>query len=90
MEGREPWPPRRSEAEIRRLTARVLYDFEMECRRQGWGAPAFVYDEDNDLFRWTDDRFAFSREHADWELLKKRGRLSEALYEVVARSTNRR
>jgi hypothetical protein len=27
---------------------------------------AFVFDEENDLFRWTDGRFAFSREYADW------------------------
>ena len=66
---------RRRKSELRRNAARTLYDFEMECRRQGWGDPAFVYDEGKDLFRWTDGRFAFSREHADWELLKKRGRL---------------
>jgi hypothetical protein len=34
--------------------------------------PAFVYDGERDLFRWTDGRFAFSREHADWALLRKR------------------
>ena len=59
----------------RRTLARTYYDFEMECRCQGWGDPAFVYDEEKDLFRWTDGRFAFSREHADWALLRKRGRL---------------
>ena len=57
------------------MSARLLYDFEVECREQGWGDPAFVYDEEKDLFRFTDGRFAFSREHADWELLRKRGRL---------------
>jgi hypothetical protein len=72
---RAPWQPRRSEAERRRIAARILYDFEVECRRQGWGDPAFAYDEDEDLFRWTDGRFAFSCEHADWKLLRKRGRL---------------
>jgi hypothetical protein len=39
------------------------------------GDPAFVYDEEKDLFRWVDGRFAFSREHANWDLLRKRGRL---------------
>jgi hypothetical protein len=34
-----------------------------------------VYDEEQDLFRWTDGRFAFSRDHADWALLQKRGQL---------------
>lgn len=71
----EPWLPRRSESETRRITARTFYDFETECRRQGWGDPAFVYDEENDLFHWTDGTFAFSREHADWALLRKRGRI---------------
>jgi hypothetical protein len=47
----------------------------VECREQGWGDPACVCDEEKDLFRWTDGRFAFSREHADWDLLRKRGRL---------------
>jgi hypothetical protein len=39
------------------------------------GDPALVYDEKKDLFRFRDGRFAFSREHADWELLRKRGRM---------------
>jgi hypothetical protein len=69
------WFGKRSETEQRTRKARLLYDFEVECREQGWGDPAFVYDEEKDLFRWTDGRFAFSREHADWELLRKRGRL---------------
>jgi hypothetical protein len=47
----------------------------MESRKVGWGDPALVYDEEKDLFRFTDGRFAFSREHADWELLRKRGRM---------------
>jgi hypothetical protein len=66
---------RRSDAERHRALARTYYDFEVECREQGWGDPAFVYDEEKDLFRFTDGRFAFSREHADWELLRKRGRM---------------
>lgn len=69
------WLGKRSEAARRRMHARLFYDFEVECRKQGWGDPVFVYDEERDLFRWTDGRFAFSREHADWELLRKRGRM---------------
>jgi hypothetical protein len=61
----KPWPPRRSETEKRRMLARFLYDFEMECREQGRGDPAFVYGEEHEDFRWTDGRFAFSRDHAD-------------------------
>ena len=69
------WFGKLSATEQRNRNARLLYDFEVECRRQGWGDPAFVYDEEKDLFRWTDGRFAFSREHADWALLRKRGRI---------------
>ena len=66
---------RRSETKRRKILARTYYDSEVECRRQGWGDPAFVVDEEKDLFRWTDGRFAFSRDHADWEPLRKKGRM---------------
>ncbi len=33
----------------------------------------FVYDEENDLFRLDDGRFAFSRTQADTTLLEERG-----------------
>ncbi len=42
----EPWIPHRSETELRKSRARTLYDFEVECRKQGWGDPAFIYDEE--------------------------------------------
>jgi len=61
--------PKRSEKEQWTMDAELLYDFEMECRRQVFLADlALVYDEEHDLFRFRDGRFAFSREHADWEL----------------------
>jgi hypothetical protein len=69
----------KSETYRRRSLARTYYGFEVECRAQGWGDLAFVYDGERDLFRFTDGRFAFSREHADWELLRKRGRLREGV-----------
>jgi len=71
--GRAPWPPRRSEAQRRRAECGLLYALEIEYRKVGWGDPAYVHDEEKDLFR--DGRFAFSREHANWALLRKRGRL---------------
>ena len=37
----------------------------------------FIYDEERELFRFRDGRFAVSREHANWALLRKRGRLKE-------------
>ena len=57
------------------MDCELLYDLEMEFRKVGWGDPAYVYDEEHDLFRFHDGRFAFSREHANWALLRKRGRL---------------
>jgi hypothetical protein len=60
-----PYPARRLTFT---LTKQVL-------RKVGWGAPAYVHDEEQGLFRFRDGRFAFSREHADWALLRKRGRL---------------
>jgi hypothetical protein len=52
----------------------------MFMRSVGHPDPAlFYYDEENDLFRFRDGRFAFSREWADWVLLRKRGRMIEEL-----------
>ena len=48
-------------------------DLEIEYWKVGWGDPAYVHDEERELFRFRDARFAFSREHADWALLRKRG-----------------
>ena len=57
------------------MNAELLYDLEIEFRKHDWGDPALIYDEEKDLFRFTDGKFAFSREHADWALLRKRGRV---------------
>lgn len=74
----ESWFSRPPEAEMRRLTAETFYETEMEARRQGFlEDPALIYDEERDLFKLRDGRFAFSREHGNWELLRKRGRLKE-------------
>jgi hypothetical protein len=70
---RTPWAKRRSEQ--RKRDAALRYELEMESRKRGWGDPALVYDEKKDLFLFRDGCFAFSREHADWELLRKRGRM---------------
>jgi len=47
----------------------------MESRKAGWGDPTLVYDEEKDLLRFTDGSLAFTREYADWELLRKRSRM---------------
>jgi hypothetical protein len=62
-----------SERERSRRRAAALYRFEMALREEG-EIPDFVYDEEQDLFRFPEDgRFACSREWADMELLEERG-----------------
>ena len=69
---RAPWAKRRSEQ--RKRDAALRYYLEMDSRKVGWQDPALVYGEEKNLFRFSDGRFAFSRDHADWELLRKRGK----------------
>jgi hypothetical protein len=66
-----------SASEQRTRHAALRYDLEMAFRKVGWGDSALVYDQEKDLFRFTDGRFAFSREHANWKLLRKRERMKE-------------
>jgi hypothetical protein len=51
VHGRAPWSSRRSESDLRKIRARLLYDLEIEYGKVGWGDPAFVYDEEKDPFR---------------------------------------
>ncbi len=67
--GSEEWPI--PPAELRRRQAKALYEIEMFFREEGLSS--FVYDEEKDLFRFPDGRFAFSRTHADLKLLEERG-----------------
>ena len=64
---RWPIPP----AELRGRQAKALYETEMFFRDEGLSD--FVYDEENDLFRFEDGRFAFSLTQADIALLEERG-----------------
>ncbi len=57
------------------MLCELMYDVEEEFREIGGGDPALVYDEERELFRFHEARFAFSRRYADWELLRKRERL---------------
>ena len=50
--------------------AEALYELEMMLRQMGFSD--FVYDEREDLFRFRDGRFAFSRYDADRSLLWRR------------------
>jgi len=60
-----------SDQERRRRRANALYVFQMLLREER--ISDFVYDEDKDLFRFPDSKFAFSREWADVDLLQERG-----------------
>ncbi len=61
-----------SDRERSRRRSLALYEFEMALREEG--ISDFVYDEENDLFRFPEDgRFAFSREWSDVKLLRERG-----------------
>jgi hypothetical protein len=62
-----PIPP----AELRRRQAKALYGTEMLLREEGLSS--FFYDEEKDVFRFPDGRFAFSQTHADLKLLEERG-----------------
>jgi hypothetical protein len=57
-----------------RTEAEALYRFEMILREMGLSD--FVYDEEEDLFRFRDGRYAFSRERADTKLLLERSHLA--------------
>jgi hypothetical protein len=60
-----------SDQERRRRRPKMLYEFEMALREEGLSD--FVYDEEEDLSRFPDGRFAFSREWSDVRLLEERG-----------------
>jgi hypothetical protein len=61
-----------TDRERRRRRSLALYEFELALREEGLSD--FVYDEENDLFRFPEDgRFAFSREWSDVKLLQERG-----------------
>jgi hypothetical protein len=49
----------------------MLYELEMVLREEGYSD--FIYDEEKDLFRFKDGRFAFSRTQADVKLLGEQG-----------------
>ena len=61
-----------SDQERRRRRSKMLYEFEMALREEE-EISDFVYDEKQDLFRFPDGRFAFSKEWADVKLLEERG-----------------
>ena len=67
-----------TDSQWRRRAARIRYTIETAFREEGFGDPALIYDEEQELFRFADDGvFAFSSEHANWGELRRRGWLHE-------------
>jgi hypothetical protein len=66
----QEWSESPRQLRQRREEAEALYRFEMMLHKMGFSD--FVYDEEEDLFRFRDGCFAFSREQADTKLLVER------------------
>jgi hypothetical protein len=63
-----------SDQEKRRRTAKALYELEALFAEEGITSEEFVYDQENDLYRFADGEFAFfSREYANERRLREEG-----------------
>ena len=63
-----------SDTEWLRHKVKIMYELEVVFREEGAGDPSLVFDEEKELFRFRyDGVFAFSREHANWPELERRG-----------------
>ncbi len=58
-----------STRESRSRRALIFYELEMVLREEG--ISDFIYDTEQDHFRFPDGRFAFSKEWADMKLLRE-------------------
>ncbi len=50
----------------------MLYELETGLREDGWPSD-LVYDTDHDLYRFPDGEFAFSKEYANEQRLRREG-----------------
>ena len=60
-----------SDSEKRRRGAEALYELETSFREEGWPSEEFVYDSEQDLYRFPDGEFAFSKEYANERRLRE-------------------
>ena len=60
------------ESEKRRSGAEMLYELETGFREDGWPSD-LVYDAEHDLYRFPDGEFAFSKEYANEQRLRREG-----------------
>jgi hypothetical protein len=63
------------EKEMRHRKAAVLYELAAGLEEMGQSLGEFVYDAENDLYRFADGEFAFSREHLNERRLRELGRI---------------
>ncbi len=60
------------ESEKRRSGAEMLYELETGFRKDSWPSD-LVYDAEHDLYRFPDGEFAFSKEYANEQRLRREG-----------------
>jgi hypothetical protein len=73
------WAPgaKETEAERRADFARGRFDFWKDMMDDEMGHPLLFYDERSGFFRFSDGRFALSRDRANWPALKEVGFFSQ-------------
>ena len=64
-----------SDSQMRRRKAATLYELEVLFAEQGWPTEDFVYDAEQDLYRFPDGEFAFSKEYANERRLREQGHI---------------
>jgi hypothetical protein len=57
----------------KRRRAEYLYELEQGVREMGSASEEFVYDDEQDLYRFADGEFAFSSEYANERRLRELG-----------------
>ena len=60
------------ESEKRRHGTEMLYELETGFREDGWPSD-LVYEAEHDLYRFPDGEFAFSKEYANEQRLRREG-----------------
>ena len=51
----------------------MLYELEVGFREDGWPSEDFIYDTEQDLYRFPDGEFAFSKKYANERRLREMG-----------------
>ena len=62
-----------SDREMRRRKAATLYELETLFAEEGWPTEDLLYEAEQDLYRFPDGEFAFSKEYANERRLRDEG-----------------